>query len=289
MRCMTCGDDMILTQAVPAETGIVEGFENQTLECGGCGEAERRFTFAGGVAGSAAPERPTPSEPRRNRQTLDVPASSRADNLPLHQDCSVKYVISRTEQKSSAGRMTEMAAIASDPPVIRQAVKASAPNNASAQAWVRVVEKVRSYQAGLNRSVGKAKTQSEPELNKAPTRFVASAHEQARCAADPPLSAPPLRVTRTRPPGSPELVEPGKGAIRCFDEVWDGLLPARNGGDDSLEVSIPASSLAALPRSLSLAVVEPPTIRRGMQGGNPVPKTMLEKLFRLLESAVSSR
>jgi hypothetical protein len=84
-------------------------------------------------------------------------------------------------------------------------------------------------------------------------------------------------------------VEPGKAAIRCFDEVWDGLLPAGNGAYDSLEVSVPASSLAALPRSLSLAVVEPPTIRRGMQGGNPVPKTMLEKLFRLLESAVSSR
>jgi hypothetical protein len=70
MRCMTCGDDMVLTQTVPAETGIVEGFENQTLECGGCGEAERRFTFAGGVAGSAAPEKPTPSEPRRNRQSV---------------------------------------------------------------------------------------------------------------------------------------------------------------------------------------------------------------------------
>jgi hypothetical protein len=288
MRCMSCGDDMVLTQALPAETGIVEGFENQTLECGGCGEAERRFTFAREVAGFAAPKTPTPSEPHRNRQTIDVPANSRADNLPMHQDCSVNHVILPTEEKSRAGR-TEMAAVASDPPVIRQAVKASAPNNASAQAWVRVVEKVRSYQAGLNRSVGKAKTKSEPELDNASTRFIASAHEQAPCAADPLWSAPPLRVKRTRPPGSPKVVEPGKGAIRCFDEVWDGLLPVRNGAYDSLEISVPASSLAALPRSLSLAVVEPPTIGRGMEVGNPVPKSMLQKLFRLLETAVSSR
>jgi hypothetical protein len=182
-----------------------------------------------------------------------------------------------------------MAAVASDPPVIRQAVKASDPNNASAQAWVRVVEKVRSYQAGLNRSVEKAKTKSEPELNKASTRSIALARPQAPCAGHPVWSAPPLRVTLTRPPGSPELVEPGKAAIRCFDEVWDGLLPAGNGACDSLEVSVPASSLAALPRSRSRAVVEPPNIRLGMQSGNPAPKTMLEKLFRLLESAVSSR
>jgi|tagenome__1003787_1003787.scaffolds.fasta_scaffold20613135_1 hypothetical protein len=289
MRCITCGDDMVLTQALPAEAGFVDGFVNQTLECPGCGETERRFTFAGGVAGFAVSKMSTPTEPRRNRKTVDVPADSRADNRPVHQDCSVNHVILPTEEKSSAGRMTEMAAVPSHPPVIRQAVKASAPNNASAQAWVRVVDKVRSYQAGLNRSVGKAKTKSEPELDNASTRFIASAHEQAPCAADPLWSAPPLQVKRTRPPGSPKVVEPGKGAIRSFDEVWDGLLPARNGGYDSLEVSVAASSLAALPRSLSLAVVEPPTIGRGMQGGNPVPKTMLEKLFRLLESAVSSR
>ena len=289
MRCMTCGDDMVLTQALPAEAGFVEGFENQTLECRGCGETERRFTFAGGVTGFAVPETPTPSEPYRVRQTVDEPPSGRADNLPMHQDYSIKHAIPPTEKKSSAGRMTERAAVASDPPVIRKEVKTPAGNSTSPQAWVRVVEKVRSYQAHLNRPVEKAKRNSEGELNKASARLIASPHEQARCAAKPSWPTQPLRVTRTRPAGSPELAEPGQEAIRRFDEVWDGLPPARKGAQNPLEVSVPASSLAPLPRSLSLAVIEPPTVGRGMQGGKYVPKKMLEKLFRFLESAGPSR
>jgi hypothetical protein len=50
----------------------------------------------------------------------------------------------------------------------------------------------------------------------------------------------------------------------------------------------PAVTRSRIARSLSLAVVERPTVGRGMQGGNPVPQTILEKLFRLLETAVSS-
>src|SRR6185312_7006385 len=47
MRCMMCGDDMVLTHAVPAEAGGVQGFETQTHQCPACLGTERRFIFVG--------------------------------------------------------------------------------------------------------------------------------------------------------------------------------------------------------------------------------------------------
>jgi hypothetical protein len=47
MRCMMCGDKMVLTEAMPAEAGGVQGFEIQTHHCPACRGTERRFIFVG--------------------------------------------------------------------------------------------------------------------------------------------------------------------------------------------------------------------------------------------------
>ena len=36
MRCMECGEEKVLAEAMPAEDMAVPGFEYQTLECPSC-------------------------------------------------------------------------------------------------------------------------------------------------------------------------------------------------------------------------------------------------------------
>jgi hypothetical protein len=45
MRCMTCGDEMVLADAVPAVDIGVQGFEHQTFQCPGCDDTECRLVF----------------------------------------------------------------------------------------------------------------------------------------------------------------------------------------------------------------------------------------------------
>jgi hypothetical protein len=53
MRCMVCGEEKVLAEAMPAEDMAVPGFEYQTLECPGCDDTERRLLFTGRVTGFA--------------------------------------------------------------------------------------------------------------------------------------------------------------------------------------------------------------------------------------------
>jgi hypothetical protein len=46
MRCIGCGEEMRLLQAVADQTMMVPGYEHQTLECPGCHGVERRLVFA---------------------------------------------------------------------------------------------------------------------------------------------------------------------------------------------------------------------------------------------------
>jgi hypothetical protein len=44
-RCFACGEEMALVEAVPDDTMMVAGYEQQILQCAGCGESERRLIF----------------------------------------------------------------------------------------------------------------------------------------------------------------------------------------------------------------------------------------------------
>jgi hypothetical protein len=46
MRCIGCGEEMRVLQAVADQTMMVPGYEHQTLECPGCHGVERRLVFA---------------------------------------------------------------------------------------------------------------------------------------------------------------------------------------------------------------------------------------------------
>jgi hypothetical protein len=45
MRCMACGGEMILMNAVPDDTMEVHGFEQHTFTCSECQDVERRLVF----------------------------------------------------------------------------------------------------------------------------------------------------------------------------------------------------------------------------------------------------
>ena len=45
MRCIACGENMILFSSVPDIAMMVPGYERQTLQCSGCGETEHRLIF----------------------------------------------------------------------------------------------------------------------------------------------------------------------------------------------------------------------------------------------------
>jgi hypothetical protein len=44
MRCLACGEEMVLVEAAADET-MMPGYEHQTLWCSACGESERRLIF----------------------------------------------------------------------------------------------------------------------------------------------------------------------------------------------------------------------------------------------------
>jgi len=45
VRCIACGENMVLLNVVPDRTMIVPGYERQTLQCSGCGESDHRLVF----------------------------------------------------------------------------------------------------------------------------------------------------------------------------------------------------------------------------------------------------
>jgi len=46
MRCLACGAEMHLMQAVPDDTMMVAGYEHQTWQCTSCNDVERRLAFS---------------------------------------------------------------------------------------------------------------------------------------------------------------------------------------------------------------------------------------------------
>lgn len=46
MRCMLCGAEMRLIEAVPDDTTMMSGYERHTLQCISCNDVERRLVFS---------------------------------------------------------------------------------------------------------------------------------------------------------------------------------------------------------------------------------------------------
>jgi hypothetical protein len=90
MRCMACGAEMVLMNAVRDDTMAVAGFEHHTLQCPSCNDIERRLVFNPESAAKAAepaqvdvapPVSPAPPAEANEPATANEPASAPAPTV----------------------------------------------------------------------------------------------------------------------------------------------------------------------------------------------------------------
>jgi len=229
MRCMACGDEMVLTAVLPAAAMAVAGFEQQTLTCLACRVTERRFVFSRGATETSVPPPVTPPAQQ------PVPP------------CSQPAVIA-----SQADR-----------------IASQSDGIAPAHAWTRAVEKLRNRQADLNARADETKKmdwntrfnqawerlapaprQPPPAENSTPARGKDIAGSSAR-ALRAQLRAALGRNRRKQP-----AVEPTAEAVQIFNQFWDSLVPACNLPPAQTEISPSPALPEPLPRSVSLVPVE---------------------------------
>src|SRR4029079_16486231 len=157
------------------EAGGVQGFETQTHQCPACLATERRFIFVGAktdfIEGATA-------KGARAYAIKKVPQHANgADKSPVHHPrSSIKLIAYPAKEKSGArhGRGAPHTSVSettlpSEPPLIENVIPLN-PRNAPGQTWVRAVEKLRRYEAGVRERVEKIKKQTRMwRLLKAPT------------------------------------------------------------------------------------------------------------------------
>jgi hypothetical protein len=200
------------------------------------------------------------------------------DKKAVNQPSEMNLITVSAIQKSSAGRnepiafagdATETTARASEPS-LTQEVSARNGSNASGQAWMRTVEKLRNYEADLHRRAENTKkTNGNIETNNASDRLTVPRHGETRAATKPQktpvgerLRIRPFRNGKYSPPVSHSNgPQRNPEAVRRFDEFWDSLVPPRNGQKPG-ELSVPVASLVPLPRSLCLVVIESRNVPR---------------------------
>src|SRR5262245_27020497 len=100
MRCMMCGEEKVLAEALPAEDMVVPGFEHQTLECLACNDTERRLVFTGRVIVIT----------RRDTKTVaqnDGAAASAPSTEATHNGSVEVSTVVREEELNAGDRVTE--------------------------------------------------------------------------------------------------------------------------------------------------------------------------------------
>jgi hypothetical protein len=267
MRCFMCGEEKVLAEAMPAGDMAVPGFEHQILECPGCNDTERRLVFTGRVIVIARRDveaASSPSHPHQTAQNGCPPTAAHAGTT--YNGSALEHSNGGREEEQTPGeRVTECAGEVTKPPrqpecpLRAQDPGSSAGSAVSVAAWVRAIEKLRSYQADLHQRVEAAKKKNwHVEFDKAWDSFVFPRHPRWLLTAPPKNIARSRRervlrlgMTGTRRRQSPEPVqEPESEAIRRFNDFWNGLGPSRT--RQQTESSAPPEALAAPPMSLGL-------------------------------------
>jgi hypothetical protein len=115
MRCLECGAEMRLVSAVRDETMMVPGYEDQTLECTGCRQVERRRVFRPpGEALSGETTAPQPAaetiDPVASEPVAPDAATARdaASDAHVHAHVS-ESVPTQPSESSAAAAMTDAA------------------------------------------------------------------------------------------------------------------------------------------------------------------------------------
>jgi hypothetical protein len=205
----------------------------------------------------------------------------------VHPRSSIKLFAVPPKGKSGAGHdrltapssVTETTLLVSEPPVTEEVTRR---DHAPGEAWVRAVEKFRRYEADLHQRADK-KMNGNIEASKGPDRLTIPRYGE-RCVANNSDQTAVGEPLRRRTLGAGSLERPHPEPLRRFDEFWDNLVPPRSAKKPA-EVSVIPSSLAPLPGSLSLAVIEPTATPAIKMRSNRVFKKMLEKVLHCLEGA----
>jgi hypothetical protein len=238
MRCMSCGEEMILAGVKPDDTGMVAGFKHETLHCLACRDTEHRFVYS-----------------RESSEQPELPPISALSQQPVISSSSVEAIA------SSPGHFSVQQSIPASPPESVSACEAIA----SVDSWRRAVEKLRSRQADIKMRTGGEKVEKTDWNARFNQSWLGPPHKSpGDCDATygshfVRKTAQALRIELwgSSPTGnrtSQSAIDPPATSIERFNRLWDSLLPARHGSDLMPEAS--TTSAKPLPRSLSLVQVE---------------------------------
>jgi hypothetical protein len=222
MRCMACGEEMVLTAVVADDTMTVEGFEHQTLHCLACRATERRLVFSRGSAETAAPP----------------PVSS-----------SAQHPVSSCPQQPSCAAPEDIAPARAWARAVEKLRSRQADLHARADAAKKTNWNIQFNQAW--EKLAPARREPSPAGNSTPARLNDFAWKSGRA-----LRAQLRKTSPGRDQTRQSAIEPTAEAVQQFNQFWDSLSPARSLSDPQAEVSVPSALPAPLPRSLSLVPVE---------------------------------
>ena len=225
MRCMGCGGDMVVTATASDDAALPAGFTHETLQCLACRDVERRLVFKPALIETDAPTSACRSSPPQETASSSPQAPSPASD----------------------------ASALSLPPEI----------GASAPAWIRAVEKLRSHQADIRVRTPKQKPDWHARFNEAweklapPSRGSGTnnanlrAPEQSVWKSARALRAG-LRSALASDAAARPAIKPPAEVLERFNQFWDGLLPGR----ERLPPPAQVASTQPLPPSLSLVLCE---------------------------------
>ena len=262
MRCMMCGEEKVLAEAMPAEDMAVPGFEHQTLECLACNDTERRLVFTGRVIVISRRDTETvapPSGPQHAQQN-----NGAAPSIEATYNGSVAEVSTVVrEEKPNPGEevtecavaVTEAATLEPEASPLTQEPGACADINIAAPGWLRATDKLRSYQADLHLRAEEAKKRNRDiefdiEWDSFPaarqgllgnrSRKTFQSHRER-------LHRKNLSIAhRSQSPAQAQDAE----AVRRFDELWNSLAPSRT--PNKAESSAVPTAMAVMPVSFGL-------------------------------------
>jgi len=292
MRCMSCGDEMVLADVVPADAIDVQGFEHHTFQCPACDDTECRLVFTDHPTVFIRQESETAtisSEPCEVDETVEAPPISNAPPLEAVCDGSTVEPVAPTteEQPSEDDGVTELAdemAQRSDPPVLEEGAETSASMNVSAPAWVRAVEKLRTYQADLHQRMEESnKTNWNVEFDKSWDSLAVPPRNQLSYAA-PLKNLPRSGRERLRPEA---LTIAGNGSSQSPEPVQELDSEAARPFNEFSHTP-QATPLASLPRTPSVAGSEVDDARQAMTGGKYFLNAF-GKIISAVQAAVPSR
>jgi hypothetical protein len=232
MRCIACGEEMLLTAVAPDTTMTVEGFEHQTLECPGCGAIERRLVFNRGSGAAQPPPPPVASSSQQPDSSGSEPESIASEPESIAPDTAWTRAVEKLRSRQAVL-----------PPARVDETKKMEWQVQFNRAWEKLAPHRRGPPPADDATSGKV------------TELAWRSAQALRARLRRHVRAPGHSATeRPADHSSPE-------AIQQFNIFWESLVPGRNiphaAAGEPVASAAPTPLLPApLPRSVSLVAVD---------------------------------